>query len=230
MYVSECSQLFYEMADEQDQSFLTPTQMQRYLRQGYDEFRRVVANYDPNIFSANATLNLTNVASYDLGLSTNPVRLLGATPTQAPMQRLTQVLSINPTDGRVKWCWAGVKTEGELNYDIGVSSYMLAGTVLNFGRPINDTLRLVYVPQGSKPRNPNGVDWSKTGPADTEFIDDLDEFHDMIAMYAYGLYAARDNADNIQVEKMLQRRVASLQQYLFQGRDSNAAGHSAHTY
>lgn len=230
MYVTEVNALFYELTDEQDQSFLKPSQVQRYLRQGYDEFRRVVANYDPNVFTANATLNLSGVSSYDLALGTNPVRLSGPNPTQAAMQRLTQVLSIDPSSGRVKWCWSGVKTEGELNYDIGVPSYMLAGDTLNFGRVITDTLRLVYVPAGSKPRNPTGVDWSKTASTDTEFIDSLDEFHDMIAMYAYGIYAARDGADNVQVDKLLMRRIASLQAYLFGGRDSNAAGHSSNSY
>ena len=50
----------------------------------------------------------------------------------------------------------------------------------------------------------------------------------MIALYAYAQYAAREASDNVQVEKLLGRRIGSLQQYLFNGRDHT--GNSGHTY
>lgn len=226
MYVTEVAQLFREYTNEYDKTYLKDTQLQRYLRSGYDEFRRVVANYDPNVFSASVTINPTNSLRYDL--STGTTRILGSNPNFPSMQRLTKVLSVNTANNGYKWSYTGVKDEEELMQGYTTPVYMLVGNELVFSRPTTDTIKIIYVPAGSKPRNPNGVDWTKSAPADTEFIDDLDEFHDMIALYAYAQYAAREASDNVQVEKLLGRRIGSLQQYLFNGRDHT--GNSGHTY
>jgi hypothetical protein len=227
MLVKDVYSYFDRICDEQDNSRLTPTMIQEYLRAGYDEFRRVVSSYDPNVYATRAVITLAGVTSYDLALAGNPVRLLGATPTQAPLQQLLKVISIDPTTLRAKWPWRGVKHEEELDQ---ANVYQFQGTLLDFGYAVSDTLRLVYIPCGSKPRNATGVDWSKYQPADNEFIDDLDGFHDMIALYAYGLYAATNDASSQQVFELLDRRLKSLQKFLFNGRDSDAAGHTSRTY
>lgn len=228
MYVTEVTSLFKEYTSEQDRTYLTSAQIQRYLIQGYDEFRRVCSTMDPNIYQASAIFPVSN--AFTLPLDSGATRILGATPTQAPLQKLIKVLSVNPSNNQPRMVWAGVKDEDELygyNQD-GTPLYMLVGSSLNFNRAVSDTLKLVYTPQGSKPRNPQGVDWSKSASTDTEFIDNLDEFHDMIALYAYAQYAAREASDNVQIEKLLARRVNSLQMYLFNGRDHT--GNSGHSY
>lgn len=233
MNVTDVYNYFEEYVNEDDRTHLTPTQIQRYLRNGYDEFRRVVADYDPNIYARSAVITVTNSRTYDL--STGAVKILGSTPNQPPMLRLLKVAAVDPSDTvRIRYVFYGVKSEEELSQSVesfNTPVYMLQGNTLYFSRLLSDTIKLIYVPYGSKPRNSSGVDWTKTAPSDTEFIDDLaTEFGDMIALYAYAQFAARETAENESVLRLLARRLESLQKYLFSGRDQNSAGRLSHVY
>ena len=68
-------------------------------------------------------------------------------------------------------------------------------------------IRIDYIPE------PN-VTWSNAGGADTTYIDDLNRFHDIIAMLAYLQYAIVDVAPNNELNGQLARRIEQLRTYL----------------
>ena len=79
------------------------------------------------------------------------------------------------------------------------------GNILMFNRSIQQALRIAYVP---------GFNLSFQPLAAVQFIDDLDAFHDMIALYAYKQYAIADAATSEQIIIQLRAREGELIDYL----------------
>jgi hypothetical protein len=86
--------------------------------------------------------------------------------------------------------------------------YCLVRDALFFAGPVSQTVGVFYVPYPSKPENATGIDWSKTGALDNEYIDDFPQFHKLIALVAAKeYYAVRDGADSSQI----MREVAKIE-------------------
>jgi hypothetical protein len=86
--------------------------------------------------------------------------------------------------------------------------YCFVRDALFFAGPVSQTVGVFYVPYPSKPENATGIDWSKTGALDNEYIDDFPQFHKLIALVAAKeYYAVRDGADSSQI----MREVAKIE-------------------
>ena len=85
--------------------------------------------------------------------------------------------------------------------------YYLEGQVLHFNSSVDRSLKLQYVPEST-------VNWANNTPVDTEYIDDLVEFHDIIVLFAYRQYAIRNSSSSEQVERQLASRLRELESTL----------------
>jgi len=237
MNVTEIDQLFISLTNEADQTFLTSANRVLYERSAYDEFRRIIAAVDPMFFITQATYTVT--AATILPLSTGATRILGSTPTQAPMMQLMDVLNFTGATlltANFGYRYKAVRSMSELmsvtgapgiaGYGLGSGlepSYLLQDNALWFGRPITDNLMLFYRPYPSQPDNPFGIDWTKHGNADNEFVDDLRDFHPLIAALAMRIYFARDENKKAEAQALIDVWTSQLVDYLQRGRDMSAS-------
>ena len=203
MNTGEVRELFKSYADESDPTFLTDAQITLYLKQGYNDFRRVVCDIDPFIYSKEFLFTMPTSGTLDL-TATTPA-LLGSTAV-APnkLERMLRLARVNDlTNNEVIRYLDSMPSERTLNtwcYNFVNSKIITYAT---------DTaaFRLEYVPF-------HDVDFA----AAAAYIDDLDGFHDMIPLYAYRRYAIRDGADNVALLQETERKVKDLNTYLESGR------------
>lgn len=200
MYVENVYERFKRYIDEPDQTFVSDAIAQDFLALGYDEFRAIVESIDPYFYATGADLTLSGQQEYDLAMGS--VAILGPNVNRPRMSRLLEVLSVN---GNGVYPWTQVSSSRAVRR--GERTVQLAGTFLSFSEVVTGTIRLIYSPVSS-------VDWSKTTAGDNEFIDDLTQFHDVIALLAYEQYAVQDGARNDGIDKLLFRRRAALEDYL----------------
>lgn len=217
MLAEQVAALFDQFCDEDDVTFVTAAQKAIYLARGYARFRTLVRSHDPHFYHARATITLAGTDSYDLALAGNPVRVMGTNPTSTRLSSLIRVVSV---DASGNWLGDYLPAASWEELHLFDRRYLLAGTVLYFSGDVTGSVRLEYVPI-------DAVDWTDIEVGDNEFIDELDEFHDLIAMFAYGYYAVRDAADNLQLQQLMAERKLELQAYLTIGRNHGAADHGA---
>ena len=232
MNVAEVAALWRFYADEEDNSYVDPNTLQYILGLGYNEFRKVVNTHDSMGYATNAYMTLTSQFEYDLGGSVSATRLLGPTPTQAKMQRLVSLAKLN-SDGTIQQLYSAAANIQELRrvgygagdgYMQGVGPYfLLRNTVLEFGIPTTGPFKIVYLPVST-------VDWSKQASTDTEFIDNYDEFHDLIALMAMRHYMVGDTGKNPAWEALLTTRIQEFVEYLAYGRNPLAGDHVCRDY
>lgn len=212
MLVEEVYQLLRGYVDDPDESFMAVAKYVSALKMGYREFRQLVYRHAPEIYESYLIVPIAGV-NY-VGLNTV---ILGQTTTQARASRITRVASYESATGRdrsyydpvgsLEQLWAAESVRG---------SWILQGTVLTFDRQLTDTLKIYYLPVDS-------VDW--TGGVVTgsnKYIDDLDEYHDLIALMASRQYAIRDYAVNPVLEQQRQDRQKAFADYLTMGRNGDA--------
>ena len=82
----------------------------------------------------------------------------------------------------------------------------LGNRILYFGGAYTGPITMYYIPE-------HVVDFTLF-PAGTAYIDDLFPYHDMIALYAYAQYSARDGELNENLQALLRRRELMLANYL----------------
>jgi hypothetical protein len=198
MTPAEVATKFRQYIDELDQTFVSDTDVETYLDDGYREFRNMVCDINPMIYNATEDVALSGVREYDL----DPV-FMGGSPTAAS-GRLVRLNSIIKKDssGLVTDRLGAVSNVRAL--DATPSSYYLSGTILKFTRKLTGTYTIEYVPVGA-------VDWT-VGP-DT-FIDNLTPFHDLIALLAYRQYAIVDGAESEPILRQTATRLGEFQEYL----------------
>jgi len=214
--VDEVGALLTSYCDEDDTTFLTSGNVQTYLEIAYRRFRAVVQRHDPYFYATRVNISVANADSYDLG--TGAVILLGSGVLTGA--RLVHLVGVERVDASGNWAYDYKPAADFDELRLLDNGYLLRGSVLHFSLRQTATVRLVYVPAPA-------VDWSKLSSSDTEFIDDLEPYHDLIALYAYAHYAIRDGAGNPQVDALLARREAELIRYLGHGRSPGAADHIA---
>jgi hypothetical protein len=228
MYVREVADLFRQFADEQDRTFLTDAQVSQYCRLGYEEFYRIIQKTSPESITTGVNITLSNVDRYDLADAANPVRLLGSSLTHRRLLRLYRIALIDPTTNVIKMILEGVNSAEELqaskqpalNSWFFPIRYFFGGTQLFFTGQIQDTINVSYIPYPNRTDEfATGINWSLIGPADTERIDDFQDFHELIALFAYQRYAIRDGGDNQQLQRQLAALRSEFVSYLTSGRN-----------
>jgi len=203
MTVEEVAALFRVYMDEPDQTFVSDTQMSIWLTSAYDDFRAIVTEMDPQFYTRQQVYSLSEARTLDLATSVPPI--LGA--SAAAGQRLYQLVNIYMIESASQ----PDNIIGNLEPSLSVTStydsrsnYTLRGTELVFPEATTMDIRIDYIPE------PN-INWAGLGP---DYIDDLNRFHDVIALLAYLQYAIVDVAPNNELNGQLARRVSQLRTYL----------------
>jgi hypothetical protein len=201
MNVAEVKALFRAYCDEPDETFLSDANVVSYLQRGYDEFRRRITSLSPYAFAIDVDVTISGTV-YDLAAPTNPVILLGAS-VPVGVQRLVDLVAIRSKNSSVPFQGfqykGGASVKAILN---SYQSYALVGTKLVFSENVDNTLVITYVPESN-------INWT-TGT----FIDDMTQFHDMIALFAVQQYQIRDAAFNQPLMVQLKQRIADLDGYI----------------
>lgn len=203
MNTTDVKDMFRSYADEDDNTFLTNNQVNLYLSQAYHEFRRQVCAIDPFIYSVEHLFTMPTSGIADL-TTTTPVLLGEAAVMGTKLERILRLARINTTgDNQVIRYLDAMPSERTL----GTWSYTFVNKKIITYASENAAYRLEYIPF-------HNVDFN----AHQAYIDDLDGFHDMIPLYAYGKYAIRDGADSAQIIQESKRRLADLKGFLESGR------------
>lgn len=195
---------FRTYIDEPDQTFVPDSLVEKMLNLAYIEFRRKVTNIDPNIYSK--TVDVATPTTTQVDLATLPAPILGATATNE--DRLISLLSVyihDQTNELPNLVFNSVQSLAALQRT--GDAVFFTGSLLMFNRIIQRPFKISYVP-GHNVQFQTGL----APPAN--FIDDLDAFHDMIALYAYKQYAIADAATSQQIVGQLQIRERELIDYL----------------
>lgn len=197
--------MFKSYMDEADTTFITTEQVETYLDQGYSDFRQAVCNVDPYIYAIEQVFTATG-SKVDLttGIGTPAVTLCGPTATAGKkLERVLRLARVNDSNTVLRYL-NPAPSEKTISFD----GYALVNTSLILGGSYTNTFRIEYVPH-------HNVDFTGGTSA---YLDELDNFHDMIPLYAYLRYAIRDAADLPQVNQELARKLQDLKTYLEQGR------------
>ena len=190
MLVSEVKGLFRAYCDEPDETFLSDANVQSYLKQGYAEFRRKVTALDPYTYAIEVDIAVTG-DRYDLADAANPVTILGA---NVPVTQRRMIDLVNVRTKTTESSFQGFQykgTAGLKSLPNTYQTYTLMGTILAFSENIDTT------------------DW-----AAGSFIDDMAQFHDMIALYAFMQYQIRDVSVNKPLMMQLAKREQELAGYI----------------
>jgi len=193
---------FRTYIDEPDQTFVSDSLVENMLNLAYIEFRRKVTNIDPNIYAR--TIDVAAPGSVQVDLSALPAPILGSTAT--PENRLISLLSVyivDQTNNLPSLVFNSVQSLEALQ-STG-DAVFFTSNILMFNYVIQRPLKIAYVP---------GHNVSFQAGAAGQFIDDLDAFHDMIALYAYKQYAIADAATSEQIVGQLRIREGELIDYL----------------
>lgn len=221
MYVDQIYTMMRGLVDDPNRVFFPDATAIVYLQSAYNEFKSKVATagseevfgltYQPPLLTAAATLNLNNV-------------LFGATPTQTRCQRILRVIEVDATTGALKRPFEPAVSfeslapiSGPVSYRGARVRWYLDGRTLRFSEAVSGTIQIVYMPDDT-------VDWTGgvvTGS--TKYVDDLGQFHDIIAMLAAMLYYSKDASGNPTLEKRLARRLEDMQDFFARGRSGDGS-------
>lgn len=219
-YVYQVTDYFRKVIDESDNTFMSQADVAQFLSIGYDEFRFFVTDIEPNIFHRVQVTPVINLNEFDLAVTAAPFNaILG--PNALDADRMQQMMRVT-TISRGTSPPVGTIYEPVYSYESLISSgftwpnrYMIQGTKMLFQQVPGTDLRIEYIPQSV-------VDWSNLnvppGPPGPEWIDDLIQFHDVIALMAAKNYAIADGADSSQVQLQLKMRSDQLKEFLTRGR------------
>jgi hypothetical protein len=188
----------------------------------YDEFRNLAPSevweraYNSAMVNS-AALDLTGILFYSA---------LGVAPTTALASRLTRVCMVDPTTGAVlgtftpKASWEqlgqspGSSTIGTVFW-YGGQSCWLDGQILRFSYPINGTVQIWYLPTDT-------IDWLASLQSGAGFVDNLVQWHDIIALLAAEQYYITQAQLNPALESQLRRRTDKMMEFFALSRTGKA--------
>ena len=201
MLVSEVATAFRVYMDEPDKTFVNDAQVELWLARAYDDFRAIVTEIDPFVYSRSQVYSISNARTLDL--STSVPAILGSTATNRLYQLINiyQIESTALPDNVLGTLEPSVSASSTYS---GRANYTLRGAELLFPAEVTMSIRIDYIPEPA-------VIWTGLGAV---YIDDLTRFHDIIAMLACLQYAIVDAAANPELNTQLSRRIEQLRAYL----------------
>jgi hypothetical protein len=233
--------LFKRYCDEPDQSFMSNSEAALFLKLGYAEFLRFADEYAPTARLRGTLIAVANTNTYDLtqnnstAAAQNTPSLLGANPNQTQdgvnwvnlgrMTRLIGVHAWNLTTNRIEQTYQLVQDPTQLN---NWNQVAWQGNTMTFATNQNRAFMLLYnfeqeigfpaaaagaVAAGQPSQSWSGVITQATA---VNINDNFQQWHDMIALFAYAQYAILDAANNAQVLNQLAQRKAEFKEYLQQ--------------
>lgn len=209
MIVSEVRALVYTLVDEEDATFLTAAKLTTLLQIAYAEFRRLVCSYDTSIYEVTYNFAAPNADSQTLDGT-----LLGSAATQPRLMKPVRVVQLDAPNGKpTRLFTPAVSYESLLaKQSFGNVCWWLQGRVLRFNAVVGVPFQVQYV---SVPT----VVWT----VGTNYIDDLNDFHDIIALLAISKYKVMDFAANPMHAEELAKRLQDLKAFLSSGRSGDAS-------
>ena len=197
--------MFKSYMDEADTTFITTDQVETYLDQAYSDFRQAVCDIDPYIYATELVFTATGTkVDLTTGLGAPAVTLCGAGATAGKkLERVLRLARVGSNNEVLRYL-NPAPSEKTISFD----GYALVNTNHILGGSYTGSFRLEYVPH-------HNIDFTGGTSA---YLDELDNFHDMIPLYAYLRYAIRDAADLPQINNELARKLSALKSYLEQGR------------
>ena len=228
MWVREITDLGMQYVDESDATFLSTAAnavRTQLFKVAYDKFRQIAADADPYAYGHSATLNLSGTSAvYDLAAAGSAVRLLGnpAGGLTGPRLQRIQFVGYTNTDGTFQYKFNACSSMEELMASraqfnmVRELAYFFADDTILFSVALAaaSNITLLYLPQSA-------VVWANAGAAQNEFVDDYDEFHDLIALLFAEQYSVLEGRMNPMVARLLEIRLQDFQRRLRQGRDLN---------
>lgn len=167
---SQVIELFRQLVSQPDFNFLTPTMAEQMCARGYEKFRDQVTQINPRFYAHSVNLSFT---TYYYDLATGPVIIMGGGTLTAPRLDRPLVLGYYVTN-RLQYEYARANSIDNL----GVLQYALQNTKLYVQSLPAVPLTFWYNPVSE-------VDWSVD-----EYIDNLTQYHYLIALYAVQEYMA----------------------------------------
>lgn len=204
MTVDDVAKLFRRYMDEPDQTFVDDAQIATWLSLAYDDFRSVVVDMAPYVYAKEHVVTLSNARTLDL----NGALLGQAASASTRLYQLVDIYRVNNATDINNVIRRLVPTLNLKSVYDGGADYGLKGTVLNFTTEMTGVFRIDYIPE-------QFIDWTNgLVPGSSVYIDDLNRFHDIIALTAYLQYAIVDSAENPQLVALFARRQKQLKEYL----------------
>ena len=206
MNTTEVYNFFRSLIDEDDTTFLTQAQAVTMLSEAYSEFRDLVVSIQPDVYTKQAFITLSDSDVYDL-TAQDPVtniRFLSTAANAAnsgsKLHRLVRIAAIDNTTSNQASYFLTPKNSVEL---LCGDDYARQGNSIYFGYKYTDTFRMEFVPY-------HNVEFDTVNG----FIDNLDQFHPLIALMAAKYYEIRDNAENTALERRRQEKIKELKTWL----------------
>ena len=213
IYVDQVATYFRRLVDDQDQTFFPQAELAQALQLGYQQFRNLIYSHQPDVLQV--TYQVTVPGSFTLDLNNI---LFGATPTQPRCMRIVRIQVLN-SDGSIRHIIkpvGSVEQQRALGWG-AIPAWTLQGRVLRFNYSCSDTIQIVYLPQDQ-------INWAAgVVPGSNAYIDDLTEWHDLIALFAVQQYAIKDFQMNPGIQVQLDRRLKDFHSFLASTRDGDAA-------
>jgi hypothetical protein len=208
MQTTELYNFFRSIIDEDDTTFLTQAQAATMLSEAYSEFRDLVVSVQPDVFTKQAFITLVDTDKYDLTVADTVapnIKFLssatnGGATSEYKIHRLVRIARIDSTASNQVRQYLSPRNDVEL---LSGEDYARQGTNICFGYKYTETMRIEFVPYHTVNFNPVGA-----------FIDNLDQFHPLIALIAAKYYEVRDNAENMALERRRQEKTKELKTWL----------------
>ena len=214
MNVGEVYNLFRSLVDEPDETFLSIADTQTYLHAGHLEYRATVTDIDPEVFSTRTWIAPTS-SEFELAGTI----FTSATAVAPPADAGERIIRLGAVDSAAsdQLAYYLVPCQSPIGVQNADGDYCLSGTRLIFAANLTGTeLRVEYVriPAITK------TDWITTS---VTFIDNLLNYHPLIALYAARYYSIRDGATNVNLVNQLNHKEQELKQFLATGRATDGA-------
>lgn len=202
--------------DDPNVVFMPNSLLATFLDLAYYEFRQKVPQevyeqyYQPAALSAQTTVDLQNI-------------LFGPVPTNLA-QRLTRVIVIDPSSGNLLNILKPASSFESLAPVISSGAgalvgygarWWLDGRILRFSIPITGTVQIWYLPDPQ-------IDWLAGISAPT-YVDDISQFHDIIALLASQHYYIKDGSSNPKLDQRLGMRLNEMQEFFAQTRSGQGS-------
>lgn len=206
--------------DDPDEVFLSQSRLALFLDLAYNEFRQRTPQEIWEVMYAPAAL--TGQATIDLSAA-----MFGATPTTGKRcQRITRVLLVDAVTGLLQCILEPASSFESLSPVQSSASgafvaygarWWLDGHILRFSAPMAGNIQIWYMPDST-------VNWSAgIAPGANVYIDDLVQFHDIIALLAAGHYSAADGAIQASVKIKKDERLNDMQAFYAQSRSGQGS-------
>ncbi len=221
MLTDEIATYCRHILDDPNTVFLPNSLLVTFLQRGYNEYRRMLPREAREIRYAPTAL--TNVQALNLDGT-----LFGNPATQARCQEITRVQAIDPSTQRVIQLYQPVSGFSALGQATGwanstaftgsAPTWWLDRRTLRFGAPITATIEIIYIPDDAGVFTVGNI-----ASGSGAYLDDFDQWHEIIAILAAQHYAMKDGALSAPIQTRLADLRMQIQQHYAETRSGEGS-------